>query len=333
MPFGIAHQHEARVVGDLPPFMEVEGDGVGALDALEQGLELRRHHSERAYGAVDVEMQAIPGGDFRQHGQVVDGAGVHRASRAHQQERLKAGGPVLRDGLFDGHVVHGPGRIGVDQPQAVRAETGHFHGARNAVVGRLRGVGSQSSLGRRHALEARRQSEGSGPGDQHGHEVGHRGAGDEEAAGGLRQAGQLGHPAGDLAFDLDRRLPAAAEVGIEAGGQHLGGQADHRAGPVHPAHEAGVQVAGLERHDVAKEIGVDVGEGRRTRRSRRGETWRTRGRRRTPHRAVPHPLDVVQDVVQHGVRLGAERRPVPGVQIVFAREIGRHASACDSATG
>ena len=41
-----------------------------------------------------------------------------------------------------------------------------------------------------------------------------------------------------------------------------------------------------------------------------------RRRNRPPHRAFPDLLDVVQDVVQHPVRLGPSARPVLRVQVV-----------------
>ena len=51
-------------------------------------------------------------------------------------------------------------------------------------------------------------------------------------------------PADDLALDLDRRVVAAAEIGVQPAGQHLGQHADRRAAAMHPAHEAGMQIAG-----------------------------------------------------------------------------------------
>ena len=62
--------------------------------------------------------------------------------------------------------------------------------------------------------------------------------------------------ASDLALDLDGRLVAAAEIGVEAAGQHLGQHADHRAAALDPAHEAGMHVAAGIGQDVVHEFAV-----------------------------------------------------------------------------
>ncbi len=77
----------------------------------------------------------------------------------------------------------------------------------------------------------------------------------------MRQAGQLGHPANDLSLHLDRRLVAAAEIGVQPAGQHLGEHADGRAAAVDPAHEPWVQVARAGRQHLLHEVLMDLGRG------------------------------------------------------------------------
>ena len=54
-----ADQHAAGVILDVEPFVEVEGERIGALDAGEQRSVLRAQDRKRAEGAVDVEPEAF----------------------------------------------------------------------------------------------------------------------------------------------------------------------------------------------------------------------------------------------------------------------------------
>ena len=61
----------------------------------------------------------------------------------------------------------------------------------------------------------------------------------------------------NLALHFDRDVVAPAEIGVEAGGQHLRQHAHRRAAAVHPSHEAGMDVAGGVGQDIAHELAVD----------------------------------------------------------------------------
>ena len=67
-------------------------------------------------------------------------------------------------------------------------------------------------------------------------------------------------PFDDLPLDLDRNVIAPAEIGVQPGRQHFREHADRRAAAMHPAHEAGMNVAGRIGRDEIGELAIDVGE-------------------------------------------------------------------------
>ena len=149
---------------------------------------------------------------------------------------------------------------------------------------------------------------------QHRHQIGHRGAGDEHAAGALRKAEYLPDPFDDLAFDLDRHVVAAAAIGIQSGRQHFGQNSDRRAGAMHPAHEAGMHIAGGVGRDQFAELAIDLAEIGRRMGQVFAEFTTHRVRNRTPHRPVADIGDVVQHVVEHAVAERAQLSPVGRIE-------------------
>ena len=75
----VAHQQEAGVVGHLPPFVEVERDGIGELDAAEQRRELGREDRERPEGAIDVKPDSFLAAQRSDRLEIVDRADIDRA--------------------------------------------------------------------------------------------------------------------------------------------------------------------------------------------------------------------------------------------------------------
>ena len=97
MPLAVAHQQEAGVVRHLPPFVEIERDGIRALDAGKPRRELGRQNAERAEGAVDVKPEPLLAAQSRKRREIVDRADVDRAGGADDEERLEPGLAVARD--------------------------------------------------------------------------------------------------------------------------------------------------------------------------------------------------------------------------------------------
>ena len=136
------------------------------------------------------------------------------------------------------------------------------------------------------------------------------------------KAEELAHPDQDLALDLDGHVIASAEIGIEPRGQHLRQHAHRRAAAMDPAHEAGMGIAGGERHYVRHESPMGLGEARRRMRQRLTKASPRLLGNWLPDRPRLDALEVVEDVVQHAMALSAEARPVHGIEVLVAREIG-----------
>ena len=62
----VAHEQEAGVIGDMRPFVEIEGDRIGALDSGQAGSQRLAERRERAEGPVDMKPQAIGRGGLRE---------------------------------------------------------------------------------------------------------------------------------------------------------------------------------------------------------------------------------------------------------------------------
>ena len=125
---------------------------------------------------------------------------------------------------------------------------------------------------------------------------------------------QLAQPVHDLPLDFDRHVVAAAEIGVETGGEHLRQHAGHAAAAMHPAHEAGVHIAGGERENVAHEFVVHGGKTGRSARDVRLEAGAHAVRDRLPHRALADVLDVIENIVEHPVPLGTGALPIHRVE-------------------
>ena len=134
MELAVAYEDEASVVGNLSPFVKVEGEGVGALDAFEARREFGREHCECAVGSVDVEPEAFALTEIGKRSEVVDGAGVDCACAAYDEERREAGAAVVVDGLLEGFDVDAIAAVGCDGAQGVAAEAGEVHRFGDAAV-------------------------------------------------------------------------------------------------------------------------------------------------------------------------------------------------------
>src|SRR5437763_13177643 len=106
MQTAIPDENKARVVGYLPPFVEIEGDGVRALDSGQTGSNIRRQHRESTISAIDVKPQALSLREVRNGHKIIDRADIDRAGRRRYEERRQTGIPVAYDGS--------PERLNVD---------------------------------------------------------------------------------------------------------------------------------------------------------------------------------------------------------------------------
>ncbi len=238
--------------------MEIERHRIGAFDAVQARRNIGRKHAQRTIGAVDVKPDLFAHGQVSNGAQGIDGADVDRAGGGGDKEGLQAGGAVLGNRFFEQRHVDFEGGIHRDDAQGRRAQACQVHGLRNAAVRPSRGIGHKLTAVGRDAILAHRRPEHGDARDPNCDQVGHGRAGHEQAACLFGKTEHLAHPLHDLALDLDRNLVAPAQVGIEAGGQHLGQHADGIAAAVHPAHEAGVAITDGIGQDVIHEALVRI---------------------------------------------------------------------------
>jgi hypothetical protein len=142
MKLTVPYQDEAGVIGNLSPFVEVEGEGVGAFDALESRRKIGGKHCQCAIGAVDVEPEVFALAEISKRGEVVDGARVDCACATHYQEGREAGATIVVDRLLEGSDVNAVTAIGRDRAQDVAAEPGDIQCFGNATV-----IGSRARCG------------------------------------------------------------------------------------------------------------------------------------------------------------------------------------------
>lgn len=227
---------------------------------------------------------------------------------------MQPGVAVLRDRGPERRNVDAVRGVGPDATERIAAEAGNVQRLGDASMRGGRRVGAQPPAGLAKPLLPDRGTERRATRHQHGHQIGHRGPGHEKSAGALWKAEQLPRPIDDLPLDLDRRMVAAAQIGVQSGRQHLGKHADHCAAAMHPAHEAGMDVARGVGNDELVEVAIDVGEIGRSARQLAAKAPPCRLGHRLPDRAVADAGDVIDHVVEHAVPLRTQLVPVLRVQ-------------------
>src|ERR1022692_2449593 len=109
-------------------------------------------------------------------------------------------------------------------------------------------------------------------------------------------------------------MVAPSQIGVQSGGEHFRDYTHRRACSMNPSHESGMHVAGGKRQDVAREFFVNFGQIRRPARQLATEMLADVWRDRLPDRTIPNIFEVVQNVIEHPVRLAPERGPIGGIE-------------------
>ena len=109
-------------------------------------------------------------------------------------------------------------------------------------------------------------------------------------------------------------MVAPSQIGVQSSGQHFRHDTHRRAGSVNPSHESGMHVAGGIRQDVAREFFVNCGQIRRLTRKLTTETLADVRRDRLPDGTIANVFEIVQNVLEHPVRLAPERGPIGGIE-------------------
>ena len=140
-----------------------------------------------------------------------------------------------------------------DEAQRVAAEPGRSKAWRCSHAPRARRR-PRAPARRAEAVAPRRRPEPRRARDQQRDEIGHRGAGDEEAAGAVGKAEHLAHQRAIWRSTSIGDVVAPAEIGVHARGQHLGQHADGVPPPCTQPMKRGMRVAGWHRAGCAAEI-------------------------------------------------------------------------------
>lgn len=125
--------------------MGVEAEGVGELDAVDEAAELGADAGAAGVGGVDVEPEAVAGGEFAELGEAVDGGGRGGADGGAEVEGDEAGGDVGRDGRAEGGGGEGEGvgEGGFDGAEVGGGNAGDLCGFLKRAVGLVGAVDDQ----------------------------------------------------------------------------------------------------------------------------------------------------------------------------------------------
>ena len=178
----------------------------------------------------------------------IDRAGARRARHADHGDRRDAGGDVGLDRAGQLVGPHAERVVAADRPQRAPAESEHVAGARDRVVGVLRGVDGRRA-GRDAVLARVREGPPARAGEAR--QVGERAAAREVPAAG-READQLGEPAPGDVLDLRCQARAAAEIRVERGREHGRRDARLEPGAVDERERARMRVRVRARQDLAR---------------------------------------------------------------------------------
>jgi hypothetical protein len=116
------HDRATAADGHGQPFVRVEGDRVGALQAGVPAGQARVECPEAAVGAVHVQPQALVPAEVGEVAERIDGTGLHAPRVGRDQERPMPGPAVGRDrrpqaGQVDAEVVAGRDLAGSAEPE------------------------------------------------------------------------------------------------------------------------------------------------------------------------------------------------------------------------
>src|ERR1700686_5176062 len=102
----VSNQDKTRVVRNLPPLVEIEGDRVCTFDSSEARRNSRCEHRESAISAVHMKPKPLSLRNIGNIGKIIDGAGIHRTRRPGDKEWRKSETLIDCNCLFE--------RVGID---------------------------------------------------------------------------------------------------------------------------------------------------------------------------------------------------------------------------
>ncbi len=131
----VAHVVDRAIEGHAQPFVRVDHQRIGQLDAVPHPAAFRQDHRRAGHGRVHVQPQAMGLGDLADRPQRVEGRGGGSAGGRDHGAGLVAGGQVLLDRRLQCFRAQGMAFVGRDQADVVAAETGQQCGLVHRAVG------------------------------------------------------------------------------------------------------------------------------------------------------------------------------------------------------
>ena len=145
-------------------------------------------------------------------------------------------------------------------------------------------------------------------------QVCHGAAAGQDAARFRRHAHHFLQPLQNLLLHQRGSLLPASQVGVNAGGEHVGQHCQGRAIAANPAPGARMAIAAGVGQHVAQELLVDALSGLRSRRKRLIQRSLNIGRHRLPGRLLAKSRHVIEHVVEHAVAKHPQTGPVFGIK-------------------
>src|SRR5205823_1728403 len=146
MKSSVAHQDEARVIGNLGPFVKIESDRIRQFDAGEAWCDIFGKDPECAKGAIDVEPELFPLRNAVKAREIVNRPNVNGAGGSNDQERRKASVSVRRDRSFKRNDVDLVTTVRWNLTKCLDAEAGKVHRLGDAAMDCRRCIGGQTPL-------------------------------------------------------------------------------------------------------------------------------------------------------------------------------------------
>ena len=209
----IAHIVGAEIEAHPHPFVRIEDQGIGALDARPVCAAFGQYHRGSGHGGVHMQPHPMAFREVRHLGQRVHGRRGGGANAGHK----RAGAPPVLHILGDSRLQKvQPQRvivIGGDEPQIVPAKARQKRALFDAAVALVRGVDRERGRSRLQAGAVLAESGGPLPGAKQRREGGGAGGVMHHAGPGFAQARHLAEPVHDHLLQLrggGARLPAHA---------------------------------------------------------------------------------------------------------------------------
>ena len=139
----IPDQQAGGRIGDMHPFMEIEGDGVGQFDAGKSAPEFRGEREQCPECTIHVMPHARVGTDLADPLQVVDCTGIDGPSHRNHRKRPQATPLIILNHGSQGLAVQGKIVGDRHRPQRPRTQPQQFHSLGHGYMRLRRAVGHQ----------------------------------------------------------------------------------------------------------------------------------------------------------------------------------------------